>query len=113
MERVLYAGAGMPGYLWTRAVAAHPFSSNAPDLIMSRWNLNNTKLETWFERDRAHVELTTLSGETIVEWWDEAVHQAIEDGFLDPRDYHGSAIEYANTMDLGPRTESRPPRRRG
>lgn len=60
-----------------------------------------TSVETWFERDRAHVALEDdRTGETIVEWWDEDVHQAIEDGFLDPRDYHGSAYEFARDMGL-------------
>ena len=35
------------------------------------------------------------SQETIVEWWDDAVSEAIEDGFLDPRNYHQSAWDYA------------------
>ena len=61
-----------------------------------------TELHTWFERDRAHVELRcAISGETIVEWRDDAVGEAIEDGFLDPSDYHGSAMEYAEYHDIG------------
>lgn len=55
-----------------------------------------TAIETWFERDRAHVELRNAStGETIIEWWDEEVAEMVEDGFLDPRDWHRSAREYA------------------
>ncbi len=58
---------------------------------------NATELHTWFERDRAHVELRrVLTQETVIEWWDEAV----EDGFIDPRDYHGSAREYAQSHGL-------------
>ena len=54
-----------------------------------------TELLTWFERDRAHVELRDLRNDkTLVEWWDEAVEEAIEDGFLKPRDYHGTAYAY-------------------
>jgi hypothetical protein len=60
------------------------------------WTRQNTKLETWFERDNSLVDLQTLDGQTIIEWRDEAVAEAVEDGFLDPRDYHGSAVEYAN-----------------
>lgn len=60
-----------------------------------------TEIHTWFERDRAHVELrNAATGNTIVEWWDGAVREAIEDGFLDPRDYHGSALEYAEQHGL-------------
>lgn len=40
-----------------------------------------------------------LDDSTIVEFWDEDVSQAVEDGFLNPRDYHGSAYEYA--VDCG------------
>ena len=58
-------------------------------------------LYTWFERDRALVQLRhELTGRKIVEWWDEEVNKAIEDGFLDPRDYEGSAIRYAESVGL-------------
>jgi hypothetical protein len=41
-------------------------------------------LETWFERDRARVALQhTDTSVTVVEWLDDAVGEAIEDGFLD------------------------------
>jgi hypothetical protein len=54
------------------------------------------KLYTWFERDRAHVELRNEdTEETIIEWRDDEVDEAIEDGFLDPHDYYNSAIETA------------------
>ncbi len=63
--------------------------------------LRDTELDTWFERDRSHVSLKrTDTGDTIIEWWDEAVAQAVEDGFLDPQDYRGSAFEYAKSMGL-------------
>lgn len=62
----------------------------------------DTKIMTWFERDRAHVRLTDAATEqdTIIEWWDEAVAEAIADGFLDPRDLHGSAVAYAISLGL-------------
>ena len=53
-------------------------------------------VSTWFERDRQHVHL--FCGDentTVLEWWDEEVSEAVEDGFLDPRDWLGSALEYA------------------
>lgn len=60
-----------------------------------------TEIYTWFERDRAHVELRAVRTErTIIEWWDEEVTEAIEDGFLNPRDYHASALEYAKERGL-------------
>ena len=79
------------------------------------WTRQNTKLDTWFERDRAHVSLETLNGKTIIEWWDEAVEEAVQDGFLNPKDYHGSAVEYANYIGAQPpgsRRLSPPDRRR-
>ena len=46
--------------------------------------MSKTKLHTWFERGRAHVELRdSRTDKTIVEWRDEAVDEAIVDGFLD------------------------------
>lgn len=69
--------------------------------------IEDTVLNTWFERDRAHVCLSRKdrdgdAGTTIVEWWDEAVHDAIEDGFLDRRDLHASAFENAVSHKLLP-----------
>ncbi len=60
----------------------------------------NTTLNTWFERDRAHVELRDKFDQTIVEWRDDAVQEAIDDGFLKASDLHTSAIEYANAHNL-------------
>jgi hypothetical protein len=56
-------------------------------------------IETWFERDRAYVGLYV--GDTVVlEWWDEAVFEAVEDGFLNPRDWLGSAEAYAHHIGV-------------
>ena len=64
-------------------------------------DIDETEIDTWFERDRAMVMLLNKkTGEEIIEWWDEDVQQAIEDGFLDPKDYHRSAYEYAKDMRL-------------
>jgi len=65
-------------------------------------SIDDTKIQTWFERDRQHVALVDAETEqnTIIEWWDEAVTEAVEDGFLDPRDYHGSAYDYAKSNGL-------------
>jgi hypothetical protein len=67
-------------------------------------HIDCTELHTWFERDRAHVELRSkLDDKTIIEFWDDAVSEAVEDGFLNPRDYHQSAYDYAKSLDLLPR----------
>jgi hypothetical protein len=58
-------------------------------------------VNTWFERDRQHVHL--FAGDentTVLEWWDEAVSEAVEDGFLNPRDWLGSATEYAKSIGM-------------
>jgi hypothetical protein len=56
---------------------------------------DQTHLETWFERDRAHVALyDSESGELLQEWWDDDLRDAIEGGFLDPRNLHRSAYDY-------------------
>ena len=65
----------------------------------------DTELETWFERDRAHVELRDKhTGQTIVEWWDDDVQQAIEDGYLPHRwtdaEAHQAAFDYAESIGL-------------
>ena len=55
----------------------------------------DTSLHTWSERDRAHVELRNKKTEkTLIEWWDDEVNEAIEDGFLDPRNLHESVYDY-------------------
>ena len=70
--------------------------------------IEQTQLNTWLERDRQHVELVDLRNEkTIVEWWDKAVTEAIEDGFLTSRNLHGSAYDYAASIGLLPVVEVR------
>jgi hypothetical protein len=58
-----------------------------------KYTKSNTTIHTWFERDRSHVELRDEGENTLAEWWDEAVREAVEEGFLNPRDWHGSALE--------------------
>lgn len=65
----------------------------------------DTRLDKWSERDRAHICLSRKdrdgdAGENLIEWWDEAVAQAVEDGFLNPRDWHGSAFAYAREIGV-------------
>ncbi|MHB8107995.1 MAG: hypothetical protein ACYDH4_11305 [Candidatus Cryosericum sp.] len=65
-------------------------------------SIGDTELHTWFERDRAHVELRDKrTDKTIIEWWDEAVGEAFEDGFLShKRGLKESAYEYAKDVGL-------------
>jgi hypothetical protein len=63
--------------------------------------LSETRLSVWEERDRAHVELiNTKNDATIVEWWDDQVREAIEDGFLKPGKLHETAYDYAVHVGL-------------
>lgn len=64
-------------------------------------DISKTRIETWFERDRARVALYGPdSDEPIVEWIDGAVQEAVDDGFLDPKDWHESAYQYADETGL-------------
>jgi hypothetical protein len=65
--------------------------------------VENTRLETWFERDRARVALYD-GDELLIEWLDEAFYQEVEDGFLSDKGFilgkllntthlHQSAVE--------------------
>jgi len=71
---------------------------------------SDTEIHTWFERDRAHVELRNKRTQvTVAEWWDEEVGEEVEAGFLDPRDWHRSAYEtavYRGMIRENPRTSS-------
>ncbi|MNU30448.1 hypothetical protein D3C71_189480 [compost metagenome] len=67
--------------------------------------IKDTILAEWHERDRHHVALYMKVGEngygdTIVQWWDEAYVQVVEDGFVVPRRLHASVFEYAADMGL-------------
>jgi hypothetical protein len=67
------------------------------------YDISNTTLETWFERDRALVSITdSTTDRPILSVWDDDVHALVEDGLLDPRDWRGSATEYANNLQLQP-----------
>lgn len=55
-------------------------------------------INTWFERDRAMVSLQREDGTVVVTWWDDDVQQLVEDGFLNPRDWLGSAVAYARYL---------------
>lgn len=70
--------------------------------------IEQTELVTWFERDRAHVALCDVNsdGNAILEFWDSDVAELVEDGFLNPRDWHGSLYEYAAYLGELPSAEA-------
>lgn len=63
---------------------------------------------TWFERDRKNIRLETPKGKEIFCLWDDAVDEAIKDGFLKaprcPRpqtsDWQPLAVDYARQRGL-------------
>jgi hypothetical protein len=62
---------------------------------MKKIKFEDTELHTWEERDRSMIELRNKkTDETLVEWWDEDVREAFEDGFLDVNNLHESAYDY-------------------
>lgn len=66
-----------------------------------RFPRSSLRVSTWFERDRQHVHL--FSGDentTVLEFRDDEVTEAVEDGFLDPRDWLGSMIDVAGDAGL-------------
>lgn len=79
---------------WNNDILDRWREQNAPTAEYLR-DLDETGLHTWFERDRAHVELRcALTDESLVEWWDDAVASAVEDGFLDPENYQRGAYDF-------------------
>lgn len=62
--------------------------------------IDETRIETWFERDRANVRLVHEGDpdNDLIDIWDEEVHQAVEDGFLDPKDWYRSAYDWWFSM---------------
>ena len=71
------------------------------DLRPYLWHENNTQCNEWFERDRAHVELTDMRGNVIISLWDDAVSEFIEDGFKrDRQSWHTALCEYATERKL-------------
>lgn len=74
----------------------YALNAAATDEKPKNYSDDKYSVQTWFERDRSHVELhNDTTDETVVEWWDDEVQEAIDDGFLNPRNYKDSAIKYA------------------
>lgn len=67
---------------------------------MTKLYMSDLDVDSWFERDRAMVAIVNReTDETLVEWWDDAVQELVNDGFLDMKDLKRSAIKYA--IDIG------------
>jgi hypothetical protein len=71
-------------------------TSKKPRAKVPAVSIGDTEVDKWFERDRAHVALLNKkTGDTLIDFWDEDVSGLVEDGFLNPRDWHGSLYAYA------------------
>lgn len=46
------------------------------------FNLSNTKIAVWQERDRLQIRLLTKNDKELMSWSDEKAHEAIADGDL-------------------------------
>ena len=87
----------MTGYNLPPGVETYMIPGNQSDVTR-----DNTHINTWFERDRAYVGLEyNDTDETIIEFWDSDVSELVEDGFLDPSDWHGSMVEYYRHLNGG------------
>lgn len=70
-----------------------------------RYQKGKIEVNTWFERDRAHVAIIEVdTQETLTEWWDEDVQSLCEDGFFvcgkGEKRFKDSVIEYAEYLGL-------------
>ena len=69
------------------------------------YTIETTKIDTWFERDRSFVALySSRSDVMLMCWWDAAVNEAVEDGFLDMGRLHETALAYYK-QHVYPKTE--------
>ncbi len=70
--------------------------------LFQKWDDGEVEVSTWFERDRAHIEIWDLkTNKTLAEWWDEEVAELIEDGFFRlGRKFEQSVIEYAESIGI-------------
>ena len=79
-------------------------------LMLGDLTTDNTFLTSWFERDRAHIAIygkingsEDVSDEhAIVEFWDDAVLEALEDGSIKSDNYHESLVVYAKARGIKP-----------
>ncbi len=94
-------------------------SANEPltAFIQMLSRLDRFEPSAWFERDRRHLQLTDrLTGRELFSLFDEAVDEAITDGFITPprtprphdSDWRNTLVEYARQQGLIESLEPRP-----
>jgi hypothetical protein len=58
-------------------------------------------VDVWQERDRLIVRVTdAATGRELACWWDDDARGLVEAGFLDPRDWRGSAERYLRHLGV-------------
>lgn len=108
---ILLGGVGY--YAYTKSQKNPSFAeSTLKKTLMDRWIANEVDVSTWVERDRASVAVQEAkTGKVLVEWWDEDVAAAVEDGFfksdrpfgkLEGKTFERSVIEYADHLRIRP-----------
>lgn len=70
------------------------------------WHVNNTKFDSWFERDRAMVRLTDARAQEIICLWDKQVVEFVTDGFKGRMDWHEALCEYCTERKITTRGET-------
>jgi hypothetical protein len=60
---------------------------------LNEYTLQNTRVDTWNERDRCYAILYS-GDQTLMEYWDDDLCEIIADGFIDPRNWHESMLAY-------------------
>lgn len=93
-----YKGEGKPSEEWVKKQERSiQYFKNLNEAISIK--NKDVEVNTWFERDRANVRVD-VDGNTVADWWDDDVHELVQDGFLNPKDYEGSAIEYLKHLGV-------------
>lgn len=75
---------------------------NNPSKRKARPTREDVTVETWFERDRAHVRIDERrTGKILIEWWDDDVRQLFEDGFFRRgRGFEDSVLDYGEHLGI-------------
>ena len=74
-----------------------PLSMSASKRFPNVRNIRDTDME--IEEGRYYA-LKTKDGDTILDWNGREAQDAVKRGFIDPRDWHESAYEYAKQLGV-------------
>lgn len=58
-------------------------------------------VSVWEERDRLHIHVHADDGQTtVIDWWDDAARELIEDGFVNARRLETSVLDYCEHLGV-------------